>query len=100
MSVAIPSELDVSGFKKRSKYAVVYEVLGSNNQVETLILPIFGYGLWSTMYGFLAVDAGSEKVVGIGFYQHGETPGLGGEIDNPLWKEKWKESLSTAKAVK
>lgn len=89
MSVAIPSQYDVSGFKKRSKYAVIYEVLGANKQVETVILPVFGYGLWSTMYGYLAIDAVTQKVVGIGFYQHAETPGLGGEIDNPLWKAKW-----------
>jgi Na+-transporting NADH:ubiquinone oxidoreductase subunit C len=29
-------------------------------------------------------------VVGFGFYQHAETPGLGGEVDNPLWKGLWK----------
>ena len=45
--------------------------------------------LWSTLYGFLALDARTFEIQGITFYQHGETPGLGGEIDNPKWKALW-----------
>lgn len=57
--------------------------------LETLILPVRGYGLWSTLYGFVAVKGDLNTVVGFGFYQHGETPGLGGEVDNPKWKALW-----------
>jgi Na+-transporting NADH:ubiquinone oxidoreductase subunit C len=57
--------------------------------VEKLILPIYGKGLWSTLYGFLALEKDLKTVSGITFYQHGETPGLGGEVDNPNWKGKW-----------
>ena len=35
---------------------------------------------------------------GIGFYEHGETPGLGGEVDNPGWKDKWSGKLAFDKA--
>src|SRR5262249_21974321 len=68
--------------------ALVYNVL-KNGQVDTIILPIEGYGLWSTLYGFLALDKDGNTVKGITFYQHGETPGLGGEVDNPKWKALW-----------
>ena len=54
-----------------------------------IVLPIKGYGLWSTLYGFLALDKDAVTVRGITYYQHGETPGLGGEVDNPTWKAKW-----------
>lgn len=54
-----------------------------------MILPIKGYGLWSTMYGFIALEKDLQTVAGIGFYEHGETPGLGGEIDNKNWKSSW-----------
>lgn len=54
-----------------------------------IILPIRGYGLWSTLYGFIALEADASTVAGIGFYEHGETPGLGGEVDNPVWKANW-----------
>ena len=42
------------------------------------------------MYGFLAIDKDINTVRGLGFYEHGETPGLGGEVDNPNWKGIWK----------
>ncbi len=69
--------------------ALVYKVI-KDGAVDTLIFPIEGYGLWSTLYGFLAVDAKDANTIkGITFYQHGETPGLGGEVDNPKWKGLW-----------
>ena len=52
-------------------------------------MPVHGYGLWSTLYGFLALEADAKTVVGLGFYEHAETPGLGGEVDNPEWRGKW-----------
>lgn len=69
--------------------ALVYKKM-NGDIVETIILPIEGKGLWSTMYGFLALTPGPLTVTGITFYEHGETPGLGGEIDNSEWKRKWK----------
>jgi len=44
-------------------------------------IPISGKGLWSTIYGYLAIDKDGETVLGLTFYKHGETPGLGGEIE-------------------
>jgi Na+-transporting NADH:ubiquinone oxidoreductase subunit C len=71
--------------------ALVYRLEDEGGGLEMLILPIEGYGLWSTLYGFLALDADVTTVRGITFYQHGETPGLGGEIDNPRWKALWND---------
>ncbi len=69
-------------------HALVYQVV-ENDQITTLILPVEGKGLWSTLYGFIALDQDTTTIKGLTFYQHGETPGLGGEIDNPTWKAKW-----------
>ncbi len=68
--------------------ALVYHVL-KDGKTDTLILPIEGYGLWSVLYGYLAVDKDATTVKGITFYAHAETPGLGGEVDNPKWKALW-----------
>ena len=57
--------------------------------LDRIILPVHGYGLWSTLYGFIALQSDANTVAGIGFYEHGETPGLGGEVDNPRWKSQW-----------
>lgn len=64
-------------------------VTRQNGKLGKIIVPIYGSGLWSTMYGFMALDSDLNTVSGITFYEHGETPGLGGEIDNPLWKAGW-----------
>jgi Na+-transporting NADH:ubiquinone oxidoreductase subunit C len=69
--------------------AQVFKVKDQTGQVSMLILPIEGYGLWSTLYGFIALDADSRTVRGLTYYDHGETPGLGGEVDNPRWKALW-----------
>lgn len=69
--------------------ALVYELRDETGELQMVILPVQGYGLWSTLYGFLALESDLDTVRGITFYQHGETPGLGGEVDNPKWKSRW-----------
>jgi Na+-transporting NADH:ubiquinone oxidoreductase subunit C len=64
-------------------------VLRDGDRTEGLVLPVEGYGLWSTLYGYLALEADANTIRGITFYEHGETAGLGGEVDNPRWKALW-----------
>ncbi|QDU85018.1 Na(+)-translocating NADH-quinone reductase subunit C [Planctomycetes bacterium Pla163] len=61
----------------------------TTDEVDCLVLPIQGYGLWSTLRGYLAVSRDLSHVIGITYYEHGETPGLGGEVDNPSWKAQF-----------
>lgn len=63
---------------------IVY-IAKSNGKITHYIFPVEGKGLWSTMYGFMALSSDFKTVLGMGFYAHGETPGLGGEITNPKW---------------
>ncbi|MCZ4323530.1 Na(+)-translocating NADH-quinone reductase subunit C [Pseudomonas anguilliseptica] len=88
MSDVLKGSDDIAGIKRQERFSTVY-VVEKDGQVETLILPVRGYGLWSTLHGFIAVKGDLNTVVGMGFYQHGETPGLGGEVDNPKWKGQW-----------
>ncbi|MHC4956050.1 MAG: Na(+)-translocating NADH-quinone reductase subunit C [Planctomycetota bacterium] len=87
-SVAIGAEEDVARIGRRAKYALIY-LVKTDGQLDQLVLPIVGKGLWSTMYGFLSLDKDGETVRGVTFYEHGETAGLGGEVSNPLWNAKW-----------
>lgn len=87
-SIVLTADKDIAGIKRLENYAKVYMVK-KEGELETLILPIRGYGLWSTMRGFVAVKKDLNTIVGLGFYEHAETPGLGGEIDNPKWKQQW-----------
>ena len=71
------------------KRGLVYELRGEGDQLEALILPVQGKGLWSTLKGFIALKPDTTTVAGLTFYSHAETPGLGGEVDNPKWKAEW-----------
>lgn len=67
---------------------LVYQVM-DGDEVKMIVLPVQGMGLWSTLYGYLALEADTTTIAGIAFYEHAETPGLGGEIENPRWQAEW-----------
>ena len=77
-----------SAIKRVPNHALVYHVI-ENGEATICVIPIQGYGLWSTLYGFLAIDRDGSTIKGLTYYEHGETPGLGGEVDNPKWKGLW-----------
>lgn len=88
MSEAIPAEKDVAGLQRRSRYAAVY-IVRESDAITTIILPVSGKGLYSTLFGFLALEGDGNTISGLTFYEDGETPGLGGEINNPRWQSRW-----------
>ena len=88
LSTDIPSSEDKAGIKRRPNVARVY-TLSENGELVRVVLPIHGYGLWSTLYGFISLEGDLNTIEGLGFYSHAETPGLGGEVDNPRWKSQW-----------
>jgi Na+-transporting NADH:ubiquinone oxidoreductase subunit C len=93
-SRTLSSAEDSAKILRRENRAVVYLVNDEAGALDRIILPIRGYGLWSTLYGFVALESDVNTIVGLGFYEHAETPGLGGEVDNPSWKEKWSGKLA------
>ena len=88
LSKGLSAEDDLAKISRRENYAMVY-LVETDGVLKKIILPVRGYGLWSTMKGFLALESDGNTVAGLGFSEHGETPGLGGEIDNPKWKAIW-----------
>lgn len=88
LSESLSSDQDIASIKRRERFSTVYLVEQDGN-LETVILPVRGYGLWSTLHGFLALKGDLNTIAGFGFYQHAETPGLGGEVDNPRWRRLW-----------
>jgi Na+-transporting NADH:ubiquinone oxidoreductase subunit C len=88
-SVAIPKEKDIAHIRVKAKYAKVF-LVKEGGAIKSIILPMHGYGLWSTLYGFLSLDADGQTVQSINFYDQAETPGLGGEVVNPNWRALWK----------
>ena len=88
-SELIPAEKDIANIRFKAKNAKVF-LVKNGDKLQSIILPVNGYGLWSTMYGFMALDADGQTVQSINLYDQGETPGLGGEVVNPNWRALWK----------
>ncbi len=86
-SVPVPEPHDRTQVSGLPDHLLIYEVNTPGH--ECYVLPIWGNGLWSTLYGYMAISSDLSEVVGITFYEHGETPGLGGEVDNPNWKAQF-----------
>ena len=84
----LSDEDDIARLRRIEKFSIVY-LVKKEGKIEQIILPVRGKGLWSTMYAYVAVDGNLTTVRGVSFYEHGETPGLGGEIENRKWQEGW-----------
>lgn len=88
-STPLPRDRDMAGIGRMPRYMLAYRVL-EHNAVQSYLFSIFGKGLYSTLYGVIALEEDLSTVAGITFYEHGETPGLGGEVDNARWKNQWR----------
>ncbi|KDM92979.1 Na(+)-translocating NADH-quinone reductase subunit C [Photobacterium galatheae] len=89
LSEKLDPATDPAKLIRLANVAKIYLVKDDNNQIQKLILPVNGKGLWSMMYAFVAVETDGNTVSGITYYEQGETPGLGGEVENPKWRAQW-----------
>jgi Na+-transporting NADH:ubiquinone oxidoreductase subunit C len=80
---------DLAKIIRRPNKVSVYFVKNEAGKTERIILPIHGSGLWNLMYAFIAVEMDGNTIKSLVYYDHKETPGLGGEIQNPAWKKLW-----------
>lgn len=95
ISYTLSASDDIASIQRRERYSYAY-LVQEGDEIQQMILPVRGYGLWSTLWGFVAIDFQSLKqgpenitISGLKYYQHQETPGLGGEVDNPGWLAQW-----------
>ncbi|QOR39309.1 Na(+)-translocating NADH-quinone reductase subunit C [Billgrantia diversa] len=84
----LSGDRDIAGLSRVENYATVY-LVGDAEDPDQVILPIRGQGLWGLMRGFLSVEGDGNTIVGITYYEHSETPGLGAEVNNPRWQAQW-----------
>ena len=88
-ALSVEAERNAAGVRRIPNRALIYQVRGESNDIDMIILPIEGMGLWGMMFGYIALDKDLDTVRGITFYEHKETPGLGAEVENPIWRAKW-----------
>ncbi|MEM6711361.1 MAG: Na(+)-translocating NADH-quinone reductase subunit C [Pseudomonadota bacterium] len=81
---------DPAAIGRQALYRTVYLLRDDAGDIDKVILPVHGYGLWSTLYGYIALEEDANEIFGLQFYQHAETPGLGAEVDNPRWRALWR----------
>jgi Na+-transporting NADH:ubiquinone oxidoreductase subunit C len=88
LGIDIPTDQDQASLGRRSRYTPVYMVL-KDGKLDRLILPIHGTGMWSTIYGYIALESDLNTIAAATFYEQNETPGLGDQIMRPEWQAKW-----------
>lgn len=67
----------------------IYIVADEQGQIARYAIPFKAYGLWSWIYGYLAFSGDANTIVGMSVYQHGETPGLGGEVEKAWFQDQF-----------
>jgi len=93
LSMAVPRDQDIAVIGRRENVSLVY-LKKTDGELDKVVIPVRGYGLWGTLLGYLAFEGDLDTIAGLGFYFHKETPGLGGEVDNPRWKALWQDVLA------
>ena len=88
-SKSLSTAEDIAIIKNRENVGKFYLLRNEDNSINKVILPVRGYGLWGTLFGYISIENDFNTVAGLEFYEHKETPGLGAEVDNPKWKSLW-----------
>ncbi|MFK7914747.1 MAG: Na(+)-translocating NADH-quinone reductase subunit C [Pseudomonadales bacterium] len=88
-SRALSADEDAATIRRLENVSLVYLLDGPDGGLDKVVIPVRGYGLWGTLFGYLALEGDAQSIAGLGFYTHKETPGLGGEVDNSSWKALW-----------
>ncbi|BCL70846.1 Na(+)-translocating NADH-quinone reductase subunit C [Vibrio nigripulchritudo MADA3029] len=87
-SIKLTADDDKAKIIRRANTGIVY-LVKDGDAISKVIIPVHGNGLWSMMYAFVAVETDGNTVSGITYYEQGETPGLGGEVENPSWRAQF-----------
>lgn len=87
-STPIAADLDAARIGRRPNLARIH-VLRNGQQLELVVLPIYGSGYQSTIHAFLALRGDLKTVASLKIVEHGETPGLGAKIEDPAWQALW-----------
>jgi Na+-transporting NADH:ubiquinone oxidoreductase subunit C len=80
---------DIAKIKTMATDIRIFEVYDTKGQLASIVMPIYGKGLWSIIYGYMAIKPDLNTIENIVFYEHGETPGIADFITDPQWLALW-----------
>lgn len=87
------SSVDVAAeYKKKpeDRLLPVYE-FRKGDKIENAVMPVYGYGLWNNIWGFVALKSDFNTIQGVKFEHAGETPGLGARITSEEIQSRFKD---------
>jgi Na+-transporting NADH:ubiquinone oxidoreductase subunit C len=91
----IAAAADIASLGSRPRLMPVY-LQRVDSELARIVLPVYGRGMWSTIYGYVVLGADLRTVANASFYEHGETPGIGDRIQNAEWLGSWIGKLAYA----
>ena len=80
---------DIAKIRSRANQVRVYKIHYVQGATSALVVPFYGKGLWSMIYGYVGLAPDLNTIENIVFYEHGETPGIGDFINDPEWLRQW-----------
>ncbi|ABV86900.1 Na(+)-translocating NADH-quinone reductase subunit C [Shewanella pealeana] len=89
-SIKLEKKQDKAKIKTRANQVRVFKVFDDSGKLTSVVLPIYGKGLWSMVYGFIAVKPDLNTIENVVFYEHGETPGIGDFLNDTEWTNQWR----------
>lgn len=84
---------DTARIRSRADEVRVFKVFDDQGQLSSVVMPIYGKGLWSIIYGYVALKPDFNTIENIVIYEHGETPGIGDFLNDPEWTDKFRDKL-------
>lgn len=75
---------------KKLNHLDIFVKYDQNGNVQGYAFPFAGAGLWGRINGYIGISADFKTILGVDFTSHSETPGLGGRIDEPWFKEQFR----------
>jgi Na+-transporting NADH:ubiquinone oxidoreductase subunit C len=65
----------------------------ARDHLTAYAFPFSGIGFWAEIKGYIAVDSGLQKTVGMKVIEQSETPGLGARIEEPFFVKPFIDGL-------
>lgn len=69
----------------------LYAHVDSEDNVLAYAVPFSGSALWGSLHGYMGVSPDLDMITGVVFTEHNETPGLGGRIDELVYREQFRD---------
>jgi len=88
-------QANITTESRQGRTLYIYE---KDDTIKGYAFEFSGSGLWGTITGHLALAPSFDELLGVNFIAHSETPGLGGRIDEPVYKDQFRGIVPNATA--